>query len=285
LDYRIEINEGRKSLVCFSEWSDEVTSIAKSEQVTGISYVPLSVRKQIDVGFLSEFPTLLQFTICVHSTNPITNFELIYALKSLESLNCNTYWDSKIDFTRFKKLQRIYFYWNPNESLFECKSLKEIVIEQFAKPDPSEFSKLKMLEDLALYSPKLISLRGIPSSVKKLSLFLARSLREIEDLTALKKLNELTFDGGCKKIEEISPIGNLLNLEKLTLDDIGHVRSFVPLSKLNKLRKLHFIGTTNVIDGDLSLLLKLPLLTDVIFQNRKHYSHSREYFQGLRNSE
>lgn len=101
-----------------------------------------------------------------------------------------------------------------------------------------------------------------------------RSLSGIENLVGLEELEV----NGCTSVVSIKEIGNLVNLKKLQLCDDGNIDSLTPLEGLNKLQTVLFYGSTNIIDGDLSPLVRLDNLMKVEFQDRKHYSPSKAYF-------
>ena len=58
---------------------------------------------------------------------------------------------------------------------------------------------------------------------------------------------------------------------------MGEIESLVPLEKIRTLERLQFIGT-KVMDGKLGGLKGLPRLSDVVFENRRGYSHKCEDF-------
>jgi hypothetical protein len=72
----------------------------------------------------------------------------------------------------------------------------------------------------------------------------------------------------------------LVLLNKLILSDDGPIESLVPLEGLAALDWLVFPGTTEVLDGDLSVLLRLPSLRTVAFKDRANYTHTRKQIQG-----
>ena len=100
------------------------------------------------------------------------------------------------------------------------------------------------------------------------------SLAGIEGLEALEELEIHT----CRAIRSIDEIGSLSNLKKLRLNNDGEIESLKPLEKLSTLEEVSFYESTNILDGDLSPLLRQNRLSRVSFQNRRHYTHRREEF-------
>ena len=76
--------------------------------------------------------------------------------------------------------------------------------------------------------------------------------------------------------QSIDEIGRLTRLMRLFLNNIGPLASLAPLDQLTNLEWMTFDGSTNILDGDLSPLTRLPHLSRVAFQNRRHYSHTRK---------
>ena len=99
------------------------------------------------------------------------------------------------------------------------------------------------------------------------------SLAGIEELANLEELDINT----CR-VGSIEEVGFLLGLKRLHLTNDGDIKSLKPLEILNGLEWVTFVQSTNIIDGDLSPLLRQKNLARVSFQNRRHYSHRREEF-------
>jgi hypothetical protein len=93
----------------------------------------------------------------------------------------------------------------------------------------------------------------------------------------LAKLEELEIHT-CPAIGSITEVGNLTRLRKLHLNNDGNIESLKPLCSLRGLESVLFYESTNILDGDLSPLLCQNKLTQVSFQNRRHYSRRREEF-------
>jgi hypothetical protein len=57
---------------------------------------------------------------------------------------------------------------------------------------------------------------------------------------------------------------------------MGDIESIAPIAGLTELEKFFFPVSTNVLDGDMSVLLTLPRLKNVAYQYRRHYSHKSD---------
>ena len=90
-------------------------------------------------------------------------------------------------------------------------------------------------------------------------------------------MEELEING-CSSLKSINEIAGLTQLNKLELCDNKDIDSLKPIEKLNKLESVVFYGSTNIIDGDLSSLIKLNQISNISFQDRPHYSHKKLNF-------
>jgi Leucine-rich repeat (LRR) protein len=230
-----------------------------------------------DLSFLSDFPELLALKIIgktAHSLSPI------HALHNLKALHVLAYCKDEIRFDEFPRLTECGLQWRPKAmSVFDCRGLQNLFVNGFSKPDTALFGKLLNLEALTILGSPTKSLQGLAALTKIRSLRLGElraleSLSGIENLTTLEKLEIDT----CRKVRSIEEVGGLLNLHELYLDRLGDVQSLKPIERLVQLRRLTFVDSTSILDGDLSPLLALPHLESVSFQNRRHYTHRRENF-------
>jgi hypothetical protein len=57
---------------------------------------------------------------------------------------------------------------------------------------------------------------------------------------------------------------------------MGKIPTLRFLSRLQNLEEIIFWEDTNVVDGDVGLLLKLPKLKNAGFRNRRHYTYRVE---------
>jgi hypothetical protein len=88
--------------------------------------------------------------------------------------------------------------------------------------------------------------------------------------------NALVIKTSCPGLLDLSPIGHLAELRKLTIEDCHELKSLSPISKCKKLEFLQIAGNTVVLDGDLSSLNRLPKLKKILLADRKHYSHTAD---------
>ena len=230
-----------------------------------------------DLSFLTDLPHLSSFKII---DLEIRSVEPIHVLHELLALEVITYCNTEIKFSAFPVLQDCSLEWRSRAtSLFDCRTLKKLFINSYDGRDVDAFARLTELESLAILNAPVENLLGLSDLTKLKSLRLAnlkclRSLAGIERLVNLEELDIHT----CPRIGSIDEVSHLSRLRKLYLNNDGKIESLKPLAKLTQLESVLFYESTNIVDGDLSPLLRQQQLTNISFRNRRHYSHSREEF-------
>jgi Leucine-rich repeat (LRR) protein len=122
-------------------------------------------------------------------------------------------------------------------------------------------------------------LQGL-SDLKELRSLRLANLKRLTSLTGIEglaNLEELEIHT-CRAVGSIEEVSSLLRLQKLFLNNDGDIESLSPLKKLHLLEAMTFSESTNILDGDLTPLLRQKHLARISFQNRRHYSHKREEF-------
>ncbi len=266
---------GRRAVIT-AAWSDDMINrlvdgaIAELELNNGKGW------RGSNLDFLAKLPQLRSFTIIAS----ISSVEPIHFLRELRVLNVITYCRSEIRFSTFPRLEECALEWRPKaKSLFDCKTLRKLFVDHFAGKNTSTFAKLVNLQSLAILNAPINDLRGLSGLRNLRNLRLAglrclASLAGVEALTNLEKLDVNT----CRRIGSIEEIGSLRGLRKLYLNNDGEIESLKPLNGLTGLEWVSFYESTNILDGDLSPLLRQKNLSRVAFKNRRHYTHRREEF-------
>ncbi len=232
--------------------------------------------------FLSELPNLR--VLEVHDF-ALQSDRAIHALHKLRELHLFTYCSSELRFENFPFLEECSLEWRPNAtSLFGCHGLKAFFVNSYkGRKDLDDFAALQNLERLGILNAPVLGITGI-ETLKKLqylrmgNLKRLRRLRGLQELVHLEELNmNACMTGGA--IEEVAA---LHKLRRLIMIDCDKIASLKPLLALPYLEEVIFPGSTNIVDGNLSVLTDLPCLRKVAFKNRRHYSHRREEFPGYR---
>jgi hypothetical protein len=275
--YHLEQGSFGVRAVLTSDWSAGICEALLKQPITEIELNRGKGWRGQDLSFLSDFPELLALKIIGRTAHSISS---IHALHNLRALHVLAYCKDEIRFREFPHLIECGLQWRPKAiSVFDSLGLQNLLVNGFSKPDTALFGKLRNLEALTILGSPTKSLQGLATLTKLRSLRLGdlralESLGGVENLTTLDKLEIDT----CRKLRSIEEVRALLNLHELYLDRLGDVQSLKPLESLVQLKRLTFVDSTNILDGDLSPLLALPYLELVSFQNRKHYTHRRENF-------
>jgi Leucine-rich repeat (LRR) protein len=276
-DYIIENGTYDKKLVLISQWNSKISKFMDKNKIHELELNYSRGWNVEDISFLKEVPFLEVLIFISHQINDISP---MYKLHALKKISLNEYSKNEIDFSQFPELEDCYLEWRPKaKSIFKSKSLKKIYIQNYKSKKIDDFSELKQLEELTLGNSPIEDLSGLRGliNLRKLCLYLFHKLTSLNGIEFLNNLNELEINNS-KKFYEINEIGELINLKKLQLCTDGKIKSLNPLKKLKKIESFFFYEDTNIEDGDLTNLWEMDNLKDISFQNRKHYSHTREQF-------
>jgi len=93
------------------------------------------------------------------------------------------------------------------------------------------------------------------TKLRSLRLALLRRLASLAGVEGLANLEELDIHS-CRAIRSIEEIGSLSRLKKLFLNNDGEIESLKPIDNLDGLETIGFYESTNILDGDLSPLLR-----------------------------
>ena len=235
-----------------------------------------------DVSFLSSFPRLRTLELLDLSIRDIAG---VHALHELRELVLLTYSGTNIRFGEFPNLEYCALEWGKRraESLFECKGLRHLSIGHYPGIDLTELGRLGRLESLWITTSPIKRQAGIERLhvLRELHLRGLRKLESLHGIEDLASLEELVVHT-CRQVRSIAPVSGLVHLRKLHLNNDGDIESLNPLMALDGLEEVGFYESTNILDGDLSPLTRLPRLRLLAFQNRRHYSHRCEEFLAYR---
>ena len=133
------------------------------------------------------------------------------------------------------------------------------------------FSNLKKLKSLEIVRCSL-TLKGI-DSIKSLNKLIIKDFSKLEyvgDIVNLELLEHLEFDH-CSKLKDIEKISELKQLSLLGINSCGKIPSLAFLKDISTLKRLAFVET-EIIDGDFSFLLDMPLFEYAGYLDKKQYS-------------
>lgn len=267
---------GRRMIVR-SSWSSEALAAAKLQAVREIELNYSKGWTQHDYSFLQQLTELEVLEITDWNAADVAP---IHALSHLRRLKLFTYCKTPVDFGAFPLLEECALEWRPkSESLFTHRGVKKVFVNKCPLKDLRAMSLMTNLQSLSLASPKLESLQGVEdlTALTFLGVYVARRLTSLEGLQTAQSLTHLEVND-CSKIQDIAPLAALRGLRKLHLCNDGTIPTLRPLAELKDLEQFLFYESTNIVDGDLTLLKALPKLRHVTFMDRKHYTHRRGEF-------
>lgn len=222
-----------------------------------------------DYSFLKDLENLVELQIL----DPhMVNISALERLDKLEYLNIAYFPDEYIDFKKLSNLKKCSLGYPKNiKSLFEVKTLQCLALDELKLKDYSDLRKLVNLKELYIGNSSIPSLDFLNEmlTLEKLSLVNCRKINNFSPISLFVRLKYLDLRG-CSKLEAIDFVKPLKNLEHLVLGNSKSIKSIKPLSGCLSLKIASF---PNIIDGDLSPLEKLPNLSNLFIQNKKHYSH------------
>jgi len=275
----IEFEQGKYGLraVLKSAWSDQIAGEIQTRRCLELELNHAKGWVGSDLSFLISCPWLKSLKIIDFK---IESVEPVHALHELRALEVMTYCRTELRFSAFSQLEDCALEWRPKaESLFDCFTLKSLFVNRYSGKNLASFSQLENLESLAVLNAPVESLDGI-ALLRKLRFLRLANLKKLKSLAgveALTKLEEIEVHT-CRQIGSIDEVAALPNLRKLHLNNDGDIASLKPLDAVGRLESVLFYESTNIVDGDLSPLMRQKHLSRVSFQDRRHYSHRREEF-------
>jgi len=273
---------GRKAVLNMP-WSDQLIDYFVQNKVVELELNMAKGWRGVNVAFLAKLTNLKSLDILDLVIHDVSSIHCLHGLKRLQ---VTTYCSTGIDFSAFPELEDCILEWRAGcDSLFECVTLKKLLISRYKGKTTIPFATLINLESLGILSGPIENLHGLSGLTKLRSLRLGdlRRLTSLTGIEGLANLEELEIDT-CRRIQSIKEVGSLSRLKRLGLNNVHDIDSLAPLASLQNLQSLGFVESTNVLDGDLTPLLHLKSLTRLSFQNRRHYSHRREEFDAYTNA-
>lgn len=262
-------------VVLTGPWRSEVADYMRREQIRELYLNHARGWKGEHIEFVRELPDLLGFGIIDFLIKDVSP---VHALHQLKVLELSTYCKTPIDFTEFSFLEQCVFYWRRgSDTLFDVKRLKRLFLHRYNASSSAQISQLRNMERLEVANAVIEEVEGL-GELLRLQMLGLYSLGRLKTLRGIERLSGLVSlkVNGCKNIQNIDPIRGLHSLRCLELNDNGKLASLAPVENHAALERVLFYGSTYIEDGDLTVLLSLPLLQAVSYKNRRHYSHRRE---------
>ena len=148
-----------------------------------------------------------------------------------------------------------------------------MALDAFDEDDLAPLAGLTNLSAISLKDrPRLRSLAGIGELVllTHLGIFGASRLSDVSELQGRDVLERLDLQA-CRGLDTLDDLAGCTGLRTLNVAEGGDLGSVAPLAGLVELEELYAYGSTRFVDGDLSPLARLPRLTELRMQSRRHY--------------
>ena len=258
-----------------SAWHPKIAPYLANKGIKGMKLHRSHGFKCENYNFLNDLGFLELLSLAPGSNNHSGPMP-ISKLTRLKRLSIPFRHQHLLDFTNLTKLQSCSLQWNNKvSSIFESKSLNRLQLSGLNWRYANGLSCLTTLENLELSHCGIRSFDPINklTNLSRLSLQVCHSLENLDGIEALQNLRQLHLSE-VHKITSLECLRPLKNLEALIISDARDIKSVAPLEELKNLRAVWIAGTrTNIVDGDLTPLTKLPKLGMLVLGNKRHYSH------------
>lgn len=226
-----------------------------------------------DLDFLHGLP-IRQLVIV---DRRLASLEAVHSLSDLELLHLTTRTTLPLDLTRLPNLRELAADWDQVRStLPSATAMEALNVGRYGAHDLATLSGLGRLRRLVLTDrPRLRTLMGLSAlgALRELGIHSAKKLVDIADLQGITTLEKLSLEG-CSAISHIEEVAACIYLRELNIGDVGDIESLVPVRGLTRLTHLYMHGSTNVSDGDLSVVQSLAQLVEFRARSRRHYRPS-----------
>lgn len=272
MSHRWEKTEYGDALVAIEPWSGETERAARLGEVHTLVLSRENGWDDENLDFLSALPDLRN--LIVLTTSPL-DASALQRLTQLETLVLLAPVRLSFPLWDLPRLEDLAIPWHPGaESVFECRTLRRLMIRGLGLDDLDGFSNLTRLEVLRLVGGEVRDFSGLGRLPALRHLLLAgfAGLTSLEFVRELPRLEELTVKD-CANLGSLQGLSEARVLKKLQLPQNGPLASLSPVAGLTGLEECSFGGSTEIVDGDLSVLAGLPRLRRTKFVDRPHYSH------------
>lgn len=266
------------------EFRDQIVSLGVGDSVPDLSAVPrllhlreLGLSAGADTIDWSQVRSIEQLSLSTEAPN----FGNLAACPSLKRLHVTA---SSLRDLRplagLPKLEELLVYEAPLASLRgieEIPSLRRLVIQQVPLKSLEGLERAESLSafvvEMASRLESVAELAGLPA-LRSVRVGASRRIADLERLGEARRLEQLEIERRPLRSAEF--IAQLTGLRRLRVESVGKLPSLEFLRPLEVLEVFEAAGSTTIVDGDVSILLELPMLREVFFADRRHYSHRCE---------
>jgi len=275
--YAIEETPSGQTLVVTGPWSSAAEELLRSGEVDGLVLNYARGFCESDLSFLNDWP-LRRLDVLDRS---LQDLEPIARLgQTLEELSVQAGPEARLDLGPLPRLVALAGEWRLIRSTVEmADGLRSLITHKFDESNLLPLVDKRLLKRLTIKDAnRLETLQGISalSSLVVIGVHLARKLSDIADVAqASTHLGELRLEY-CSLIDRLDSLAGLIQIRHLGVSECRQIESLAPLGGMAALETLHAWGSTRIVDGDLSPLLRLPSLREVRMKSRPEYRPSLE---------
>jgi hypothetical protein len=233
-----------------------------------------------DIRVVRLFPSLRYLEV---DTARGVDLRPIESLDNLRGLHLNSP-SSGLDFGCFPLLESFIGDWHADNRNLSSLAISDLAIWNFrpTSGDLRMFADLTCLVNLTITKTTVREFGGIEQleDLRRLSVSYAPKLTSIQALEVRELgLRDVRLES-AKKVKCFVPLSRLQFLRKLMLSACAPMPDLSWLQPLRRLSYFSFVDT-NVESGDLSPLLELPSLRYAGTLDKRHYSHKCETLNEL----
>jgi len=255
-------------------------ALFEREGLAGIHLSSMGAYKAPDVEFLQHYPHVRAVAVSEAASLDLSGLRHLRHLRAL-SLPADRQGigpDRAIGLRQFQELEEFGGEWSPKLELgSDVLRLKTLHLWKYRSKtnDLTGFPELPSLQKLTLLQAGMTHLEGAGRlrNLRELEFYACRRLVSVEGIAALadSPLERLTLER-CRQVADYRALASLRRLKSLALVTGADIPSLEFLSGCSRLEGFGFFET-NVVDGDLTPLLRHPSLTFVGSLDKRHYSH------------
>ena len=264
-------------LIAGGNWDTSLLDVIRKNNVKHLRLSSSMGWEDNDVHFLRDLKGYGLKGVEIYSWEN-TDLSPLDALLDLSFIGVEVNLKQELDLSVFEQLRTLKARWSKNIiNIHLCAAMESLNIVNYPFEDLTVLKDLRRLRSLAITSNKLKRLEGMAplKHLKAIDFFSCVQLEDVEELGVSRALEEITMEK-CRKISVLPDLSKLEGVRKISLNDCGAIESLKALKNCKMLENLFFLGDTNVLDGELSFLEKMPSLKECWFANRRHYTVTRE---------
>lgn len=262
----------RKGIIVSGIWSDSITRYVRENNIRALYLNSAHGWSGVDYGFLAGLNTIEELHIISAVANNLSSIEKMVGLVEL-SITVST--KDEINFQKLSALKKCYLYWWAGaESILDCKDIEMLYLDGFKIKDLNSLKKINKIKSLTIANSKIDNIDWLVDfhNLAELELINCKKINSFDSIKNCSLIKKLTISG-VRTLKNIEFLSLLPELEILVLSDCSEIDSIAVVSNLNNLKAFSFAGSTSIKDGDLGVLVDLPKLSMLMFQERKHYTH------------